>query len=53
MTLIKVAKRVTPEITYYAYKKVNGAQVSYFWRNPYNNKFISIKYSDIKKWTLL
>lgn len=50
MTLIKVAKRVTPQYTFFAYKKVNGQKESYVWRNPYNDALISITKTALKKW---
>lgn len=47
MTLSKVAKRVTPEHTYFAYVNEKG---SYYWRNPYNNELMPIKKTALKTW---
>ena len=47
MTLLKVAKRVTPTYTYYAYMNEKGG---YYWRNPYNNELIPLKKSALKVW---
>jgi phage-related protein len=50
MTLIKVAKKVTPQVTYYAYVKVIGNKQSFYWRNPNNNKLLPITSTSLKTW---
>jgi hypothetical protein len=50
MTLLKIAKRVTPGHTYYAYVNQKG---NYYWRNPFNNCLQPLKKSDLKTWTSL
>lgn len=50
MTLKKVAKRVTPEYTFFAYAQVDRGNVKYYWRNPYNNQLLPITISSLKKW---
>jgi len=48
MTLVKIAKRVTSEHTYFAYMNHKG---NYYWRNPYNNELLPIKKTALKTWT--
>jgi hypothetical protein len=50
MTLTKIAKRVTPSYTFYAYENSRGRT---YWLNPYNNKFIPLNKSLLKSWQLL
>lgn len=50
MTLYKVAKRVTPNHTYFAYVNEKG---NYYWRNPFNNALQPLKKSCLKTWVIL
>lgn len=48
MTLLKIAKRVTPTYTYFAYVNDKG---NYYWRNPFNNELMPLKKAALKTWT--
>jgi hypothetical protein len=50
MTLQKVAKKVTPAYTFYAYLRVDSKKRRYYWLNPYNEKFIPLQSSLFKYW---
>jgi len=50
MTLTKVAKKVTPQYTYYAYVNQKG---NYYWRNPFDNGLLPINKINLKSWTKL
>ena len=47
MTLTTIAKRVTPNFTYYAYVNEKG---NYYWRNPFNNTLVPLKKVYLKSW---
>lgn len=48
MTLTIVAKRITPQHTYFAYKNEKG---NYYWRNPFNNELLPLNKINLKSWT--
>jgi len=53
MTLKKIAKKITPQHTYFAYARVDKGKVKYFWRNPYNDELLPIRVQALKNWELV
>jgi hypothetical protein len=50
MTLKKVAKRVTPQVTYYAYARTDRERTAYYWRHPVTECLLPITPKALKSW---
>lgn len=53
MSLVKVAQKVTPQGTYFAYAKATSAGQKYYWRNPFNDRLLPITCKNLKSWEQL
>lgn len=50
MTLKKIAKRVTPQVTYYAYIRTDRERAAYYWKHPVTECLFRITPKALKSW---
>jgi len=50
MTLKKIAKRVTPQVTYYAYRRTDKERAAYYWMHPVTECLLPITPKALKSW---
>jgi hypothetical protein len=50
MTLKKIAKRITPQVTYYAYARIDRERTSYYWKHPVTECLLPITPKALKSW---
>ena len=46
----KIAKKVTPQITYYAYRRLDKERPAYYWRHPVTECLLPITPKALKSW---
>lgn len=50
MTLKIIAKRVTPQVIYYAYARTDRKRTAYYWRHPVTECLFPITPKALKSW---
>jgi hypothetical protein len=53
MTLKKIAKRITPQVVYYAYVRTDRKRPAYYWKHPDTECLFPITPKALKSWQLV